>query len=129
MSRIKQMLDKLAEAEGLDSGTRITNKKGKLTSHPTIDGIDPVSIADIDTKDEFEKELKKKVKGEATVVQTKPAYNGGAHYGGSHSHTHEFKVGEKRTTTDDGHDHAVIYSGGRPIAIGPAPDDGHIHEL
>ena len=114
----------LAEQEGIHSGERNTDGKGKLVNHPSIDDIDPVSIADTDTPSEFDKEIKKRMKGEASMMKTKPA-----DMGGSKSHTHEFKMGEKRTTTDEGHDHEIVYSDGKPVKTGPAPDDGHVHEL
>ena len=47
-----------------------------------------------------------------------------------HDHDHEFYLGDDRTQTGgDGHDHAMIYHNGKPVKTGPAPDDGHIHEI
>ena len=48
-----------------------------------------------------------------------------------HDHDHEFYLGDDRTQAGggDGHDHAMIYHNGKPTGTGPAPDDGHIHEV
>lgn len=68
MSYIKKMLEDLAKAQddgGIHSGERKVGKDDKLKSHSTVDDIDPLSIADIDTEKEFQKKVDKEVKGEA----------------------------------------------------------------
>ena len=120
MSFIKKVLEQISEnaamhSDGIHSGERLT-KNGKLTSHPTVDNIDPVSLSDKETNDEFQKEVDKKVKGEAI---TQPS--------GIANHIHEFEMGDNRTSTDEGHDHSIVYKNGKPVKTGPGPEDGHIH--
>ena len=128
MSFIKKILEEINEnshmhGDGIHSGERVKNGQGKLTHHFTVDDIDPVSLADKETNDEFQREVDKKAKSEeVTSMMTHSA-------GNTANHTHEFKVGDQRTSTDEGHDHSIVYKNGKPIMTGPGPEDGHIHTI
>ena len=49
--------------------------------------------------------------------------------GGEDDHTHSFKMGDKKTSMDHGHDHTIEYKDGKPIKTGPGKLDGHIHSI
>jgi hypothetical protein len=61
MSTLKTLLTKLEQELR-------RNSKGELLNDPAVDNIDPIDNADIDTPDEFEKEVQKKVKGESSKM-------------------------------------------------------------
>lgn len=121
MSLIKKMLIELNGEEAAMPLLGKRSKDNKLLASPTIDTIDPVTIADID-KDEkdFEKRIKQK-QSEEKKLKTKE--------GGPVPHFHEYIPGKTRTESSLGHDHAIIYDDGKATGIGPGPEDGHKHDL
>lgn len=121
MSLIKDMLVELNGEEAALPLLGKRSKDNKLLASPTINNIDPVSIANIDKNDkDFDKKIKKR-QHEETMMKTKE--------GGPVPHYHEYTQGKTRTEKSLGHDHAIVYSDEKVTNIGPSPEDGHTHEL
>lgn len=119
MSLIKSLLEQI-DGEPIPA-QKIKGQDGKLLPHPTVPAIDPIELADRETSDEFQKDLDKKAKGEAQESMTSED--------GQVPHTHKYTSGKARTETEQGHDHSIIYKGGKAQSIGPGRNDGHTHGI
>lgn len=106
----------------LSPGTPNYQKVMALFDLFDIASIKKISLANIPTLSKIAKELIGD-KTESALLKTGLDND-------MQDHDHEFYLGDDRTQTGgDGHDHAMIYHNGTPIKTGPAPDDGHIHEM